>query len=319
MKYAVIVPVRNESKSIVELCDRISRVFASIGCTKDLEILIVDDGSSDNSREIIEKLQAADRRIKSIYLRKNIGKSFALTAGFLHASADYIITIDGDLQDSPEDIPLMIRKMEEGYDLVTGWRQTRRDGAVRSWGSRLFNSVVSSLGGIRLHDFNCGFKLYRSAVIKTISVYGQYHRFIPLLAHFMGFRVAEVPVSNSSRKYGSSNYPAIRYQGFFDLLSILFTYKYRFSPLYFFGMLGSLLIVPSFAVIFFIACKHLLFVAGLGDDYIGKTRLLLPLSFTVLLLGINIFLTGFVCDFILYHQSKRRSEEMMENMIEKDA
>ena len=317
MKYTVIVPVRNESRAIAELCDRIFTVLHSMGSAKDFDILIVDDGSTDSTKDIIKKLQDEKKYIRSIFLRRNMGKSFALTAGFLNTDCDYIITIDGDLQDSPEDIPAMIKKMEEGYDLVTGWRQKRCDGVVRACGSRLFNWLVSTLGGIKSHDFNCGFKLYKADVVKTISVYGQYHRFIPLLAHFMGFRIGEVKILHNKREYGSSNYPTFRYQGFFDLISILFTYKYRFSPLYFFGMLGLVFIVPSFIIIVVIAYKHMLFVTGFGEDYIGKTKLLLPLSFTVFLLGINIFLTGLVCDFVLYHQSKKRSHELLDNMIER--
>ena len=318
MKYIVIVPVHNESKAIAELCDRVFNVFHSMGKASDFEILIIDDGSTDSSKEEIKKLQSGKRYIKGLFLRNNMGKSFALTAGFLNIDADYIITIDGDLQDSPEDIPLLIKKLDEGYDLVTGWRQSRTDGVVRAYGSRLFNSAISHFGGICLHDFNCGFKIYKAKVIKNVSVYGQFHRFIPLLAHLMGFRVAETPVSHAKRRYGSSNYPAFRYHGVFDLMSILFTYKYRFSPLYFFGTLGFVFIIPSSAVILFIAYHHMMFVIGLGEDFISKTRFLLPLSFAALLLGINIFLTGFVCDFILYHQSKRKFTELMDGMIERE-
>jgi glycosyltransferase involved in cell wall biosynthesis len=318
MKYSVIVPVHNESKTIAELCSRIFNVFHSMGDVKNFEILILDDGSTDSSKKEINKLQSENKYIKGIFLRNNMGKSFALTVGFLNVDSDYIITMDGDLQDSPEDIPLLIKKLDEGYDLVTGWRQNRSDGVVRAYGSRLFNYVVSRFGGIRLHDFNCGFKIYKSKVIKNISVYGQFHRFIPLLAHLMGFRVTEAPVSHCKRKYGFSNYPAFRYNGIFDLMSILFTYRYSFSPLYFFGMLGFVVIIPSVAAILFIAYRHTLFVLGIGEDYISKTRFMLPLSFTTFLLGINIFLTGFVCDFILYHQNKKKFTERMQEMIERE-
>lgn len=317
MKYTVVVPVRNESKTIAELCDRIFSVFHSLGDAKEFEILIIDDGSTDSSGAEIKKLQREKGYVKGIFLRKNMGKSFALTTGFLSLNSDYIITLDGDLQDSPEDIPILIKKLGEGYDLVTGWRQNRCDGIIRAYGSRLFNYTVSRLGGIKLHDFNCGFKIYKSKVIKNISVYGQFHRFIPLLAHLMGFRVAEAPISHVRRRCGSSNYPAFRYHGVFDLMSILFTYRYRFSPLYFFGMLGFVFIVPSLAAIIFVAYHHTMFVLGLGEDFISKTRFMLPLSFTTFLIGVNIFLIGFVCDFILYHQSKRRLSELLEDVIER--
>lgn len=316
MEYTVIIPAYNEADSLKELCTRILGAFRSIGKESAFEIFVVNDGSTDDTPDVLKDLESKNKFIKSVTLRKNMGKSFALTAGFLNTNSDYIITMDADLQDSPEDIPAMISKIGQGYDLVTGWKQDRQDSVVRVMGSKAFNSMVSHVGGVKLHDFNCGFKIYRLKVIKNISVYGQHHRFIPLLTSFMGFRVAEMPISHTRRKYGKSKYRTFRYQGFFDLLSILFTYKYRFSPLYFFGVLGMIFILPSLAVLFFIVVKHIIFVIGMGEDYIGKARLLLPLSFTVLLSGINIFIAGFVCDFILYHQSRKRSAELMENMIE---
>ncbi len=318
MEYSVVIPVYCEAESIEELCDRIFKVFDAIGKNKDFEIIFVDDGSADSSRIILKRLQSERPYIRVIFFRKNVGKTVALMTGFLHAKGNLIITIDGDLQDNPEEIPMMVKKINEGYDLVSGWKQRRKDGLIRVLGSKLFNWLVSCLGGIKLHDVNCGFKIYKADIIRNIPMYGQYHRFAPLLAHFMGFKVAEIQVSHNKRKHGFSKYPAIRYEGFFDLLSILFTYKYKFSPLYFFGMVGCVFIIPSIAIILSIAYHHALFVVGLGEDYISKTRLILPMAIAGLLSGINIFLTGFVCDFILYHQSKRRFAEFMESMIEKE-
>lgn len=315
-EYTVIVPIYCEAESIAELCDRIFKVFNSIDKASDFEILFVDDGSTDSSKEIIKKLCSERSYIKSIFLRKNFGKAIALTAGFIHAKGKAIITIDGDLQDNPEEIPRLIEKLNKGYDVVSGWKQKRHDSFMRVWGSWLFNRVVSYFGGIKLHDFNCGFKIYQADVIKNISVYGQNHRFIPLLAHFMGYKVTELPVTHSRRKHGFSKYPIVRYQGFFDLLSILFTYKFRFSPLYFFGALGLLLIVPSFAMFFYLMFRHALFVWGLGDNYMARITLLLPLSTTICIVGISIFLTGFVCDFILHHISNARIIDLVESIIE---
>ncbi len=316
MEYTVIVPVYNEEKSLVELCDRVYKTFEVMGKSKDFEILFVNDGSRDLSKEILKKLCIEKTYVKSLFLRRNNGKALALMAGFLYSKNNIVITIDGDLQDKPEDIPIMIEKLNEGYDLVTGWKQKRQDSLVRVLGSRLFNLVVSYFGGLKLHDFNCGFKIYRAEVVKKILVYGQYHRFIPLLAHFMGFKVTELPISHCKRKHGGSKYSVFRYQGLFDLLSILFMYKYRFSPLYFFGALGLLLIVPSFATIFYLMFRHTLFVLGLGDNYMSRITLLLPLSTTICIVGVSIFLTGFVCDFILHHISKARIIDLVESIIE---
>lgn len=315
-KYTVIVPIYCESDSIVELCDRVFKVFNSIDKASDFEILFVDDGSTDFSKEIIKKLCSERSYIKSIFLRKNFGKAIALAAGFIHAKGEVIITIDGDLQDNPEEIPRLIEKLNDGYDVVSGWKQKRHDSFIRVWGSWLFNRVVSYFGGIKLHDFNCGFKIYQADVIKNISVYGQNHRFIPLLAHFMGYKVTEVPVSHSRRKHGFSKYAIVRYQGFFDLLSILFTHKYRFSPLYFFGLLGIVLIIPSLMTVFYLAGRHLLYLLGCGDAYILSNRPLLALSTTLCVLGVNIFLTGFVCDFILHHKSRNRIVDSVESIVE---
>src|SRR3989338_4677427 len=287
-----------------------------MGKNKNFEIIFVDDGSTDSSRNVLRRLRSERPYVKTIFFRRNMGKTVALLAGFLHAKGNFIITMDGDLQDSPEEMPRMIEKISEGYDLVSGWKRDRQDSLIRVLGSGLFNRAVSCFGGIKLHDFNCGFKIYRAEVIKNISMYGQYHRFAPILAHFMGFKVTEIQVSHNRRKYGMSKYPAIRYQGLFDLLSILFTYKYRFSPLYFFGGLGLFLIIPSSLVIFHLVFRHTLFVLGLGGNYISRITLLLPLSTTICILGVNIFLIGFVCDFILHHKSKDRVIDLVGSLIE---
>ncbi len=311
-----MVPVYNESQSLVELSDRVFNVFRSMGEENKFELIFVNDGSTDDTGGILRKLCADKQHIRSIFLRKNFGKTTALTAGFIHAKGDLIITIDGDLQDVPEDIPKMIKKINDGYDMVSGWKQGRQDSIIRIWGSWLFNIVVSFIGGIRMHDFNCGFKIYRASVINNITVYGQHHRFIPLIAHFLGFKVTELRIAHKKRAHGKSKFHAFRYLGFFDLLSIAFTYKYQFSPLYFFGMLGLLLTAPSFAVICFLTVKHILFVLGMGDNYMAKITLLLPLSTTVCLVGVNIFLAGFVCDFILCHRSKNSIKSNTEGLIE---
>lgn len=316
MRYSVIVPVFNEREALEELACRVERAFSAMGAAEDFELLLVDDGSSDGSRDAIRALAARRPHLRPVFLRKNVGKSRALRAGFLKARGRILVTLDGDLQDAPEDISRLLAKLEEGFDMVSGWRRRRSEGALRVLGSWLFNRAVSSLSGLRLHDFNCGLKAYRSHVVRTLHGYGEYHRFIPLLAHLAGFKVTEVAVRNDPRRYGVSKYPALRYQGFFDLLSILFTYKYGFSPLHFFGGLGVLLTFPSLAVISYLVGRHCLYLLGFGAQYMLLNRPLLTLAFTVCILGINIFLTGFVCDFILHHAAARDVGEPAEFLAE---
>lgn len=317
MDYSVVIPVFNEVESIIELTDRIFMVFKSINKENNFEIIFIDDGSFDSTLEILENLSKEKTFVRFISLRKTFGKSYALISGFIKVTGNIVITMDGDLQDRPEDIPLLLEKLNEGYDVVSGWRHDRKDNLIKILGSKLFNSVVSYFGGIKLHDFNCGFKAYNVKVIKHVCIYGQYHRFIPLLAHLLGFKVTEVKISHAPRIFGVSKYPILRYQGFFDLLSILFTYKYKYSPLYFFGKIGLFFIIPSFSILVYLAFKHTLFVLGLGENYMARITLLLPLSTSFFTVGSNIFLTGFVCDFVLSHQSKDSIIDLLES-IKKD-
>lgn len=314
--YTVVMPVYCESEALLEISERIFKVFESIGKGNNFEIIFVDDGSTDSSRQTIKNLCKEKTYVKGVLLRRNLGKSFALSAGFLNARGVFIITMDADLQDRPEDIPKLIDKINDGYDLVSGWKKQRQDNIIKILGSRIFNWAVSSCSGLKLHDFNCGFKIYKTNVIKNIYVYGQHHRFIPLLAFFMGFKVTEIQVSHDRRKYGVSKYPVFRYQGFFDFLSILFIYKYRFSPLYFFGIFGLVLIAPSATVIIVLIGKHLLYLLGLGDHFILRNRPLIALATTFFLMGIQVFLAGFICDFILYHTGTRMTGKITKNSIE---
>lgn len=312
LKYTVIAPVYCEEESLVELADRVVATFAEMGESDSFELLLVDDGSTDGTARVIHQLEEARPYIRSVTLRRNCGKSMALMAGFEHAAGSFVFTMDGDLQDNPEDMPALLNKLGEGFDMVTGWRQRRQDQIVRRLGSRLFNWVVARTTGLRLHDLNCGFKLYRQEVIKSLVVFGQYHRYIPLQAHLIGYRVSEAKIGNSARKYGKSKYRAFRYQGAFDLLSILFTYKYGLNPLHFFGVIGLMMILPSFAALLYLLVEHIIFWTGIGGGVPLFPRPLLSLSLSVLLMGIFIFLTGFVCDFILHHQIRRNIGQIVD-------
>jgi glycosyltransferase involved in cell wall biosynthesis len=238
MDISVVIPAFNEAESLPELISRIAKVEHGMKMT--FEILIVDDGSRDNTLEVLRNLKKEHKNLKVISFRRNYGKSAALSQAFKTAEGQYIITMDADLQDDPDEIPNLINKIEsDDLDLVSGWKKKRYDPFSKTLPSKLFNRVTSLLTGIRIHDFNCGLKAYRSAVIKDLTIYGELHRFLPVLAHWNGFRVGEIAVQHHRRKYGKTKFGVSRFfNGFFDLLTVLFITRFQSSPLHIFGMLG---------------------------------------------------------------------------------
>lgn len=311
MAYSVVIPVFSEAPSLPEIVARIAQTFESMGAKDEFEILFVDDGSTDDTPAVIARLANEHPFVRAISFRRNFGKSLALMAGFRGATGDVIITMDGDLQDNPEDIVLLLEKLEEGYDLVGGWRRKRKDSLIRVIGSWAFNGFVAKTTGLRIHDINCGFKAYRREAIDNLCVYGQYHRYIPLQAHLLGFRVGETPVNNSPRMYGQSKYRALRYQGLFDLLSLLFISRFGLNPLHFFGVVAAAFIVPSVMMLFWFVFRQAMYWIGFGEQYLVYNRPLLAISLTALMLGVLIFLTGFVCDFILHHVIRTRIDDII--------
>jgi glycosyltransferase involved in cell wall biosynthesis len=230
----VVIPLYNEEESLVELYSGLTGVLEDFA--KGHELLFVDDGSTDGSLGTLRELRARDRRVKIISFKRNFGKSAALQEAFRAARGDIVITIDADLQDDPNEIPGLVEKLEEGFDLVSGWKTDRKDPITKTIPSRLFNFVTSIASGIRIHDFNCGLKAYRGEVVKRISVYGELHRFIPVLAAWEGFRVAEKPVKHYERKFGESKFGVSRFlNGLFDLMTVMFITRRASSPLHFFG------------------------------------------------------------------------------------
>lgn len=311
MQFSVIIPVFNEQDSLNELSDRIEAAFRSMGKESEFEILFIDDGSTDGSREEMRRLAEKRPNVRCIFLRQNTGKALALMAGFLHVESDFVITMDADLQDDPEDFSILIEKIQStGCDLVTGWRQARQDQYLRKIGSRLFNYIVSKFSGLKLHDINCGLKIFRGKLVKNLCVYGQHHRYIPLQAHLLGYKVTECSVRNNNRKYGESKYRTFRYNSAFDLFTILFTFRYDLSPMHLFGLVSAIFVIPSFLVLTFFLGQHMLFLIGLGEQFMVPLRPLLILMAILFLLGINIFLTGFVCDFILYHKVRQNIDRI---------
>lgn len=239
-----MVPVYNESETVEPLAARIHEAMAALpsGAVADHEILFVDDGSRDGTSAVLERLVASDERVGVIRFRKNFGKAAALRAGFSAAAGDVVFTMDADLQDDPEELPHLLGKLDEGFDLVSGWKQNRQDPITKTVPSRFFNAVTSMASGLKLHDFNCGLKAYRAEAAKSLDVYGELHRYLPALCHWQGFKVTELPVRHHPRKYGVTKFGMSRFvNGFLDLLSVMFLYSGSRSPLHVFGRVGLFL------------------------------------------------------------------------------
>ena len=233
---SVVIPALNEADSLPGLIDGIR---ANIPGGMTCEVIVVDDGSADDTAEVVRQIAAGDPAVHLISFRRNFGKAAALGAGFRHSSGDIIISMDGDLQDDPAEIPRFIEKLDEGFDLVSGWKKDRKDPLEKRLPSKLFNAVVSRMSGVRLHDHNCGFKAYRRCVAESIDLYGELHRYIPCLAAQYGFRIAEIPVRHSERRFGRSKYNGERYlHGMLDAVTVMFLMRFGQQPMYLFGRLG---------------------------------------------------------------------------------
>ena len=305
-KLTLVIPFFNEAESLPELYARICEsadACVAEGRIGSWELWLVDDGSTDGSKEIAERFVSADSRVGLIVFRNNRGKAAALQAGFSRASGDVVITMDADLQDDPCEIPRFLEQLELGYDVVSGWKQTRNDPAEKRIPSRLFNAVTAAGSGVKLHDFNCGFKAYRSEVVHSIVLYGELHRYIPVLAARSGFRISEITVQHHARAHGVSKYGFERYlRGLFDSMTTLFLLKYQDRPMYFFGRFG---LVSS--LIGFLLCLTLTIEWFLGYS-IGNRPLLL-LGVLLILLGMQFFATGYLASLIVETNAKRNYAE----------
>jgi glycosyltransferase involved in cell wall biosynthesis len=289
---SLIIPLLNEQDSLRELHASLTTVLCKFG--REYEIILIDDGSRDQSAAIIEELHAQDdQHVKLIQFRMNYGKSAALAAGFSAAAGEYIITMDADLQDEPEEIPRLIAKLEEGYDLVSGWKKVRRDPLSKRMASKVYNLFTSMFSGIRLHDFNCGLKAYRREVVKTMSVYGELHRYLPVIAHRNGFRVTEMVVTHHQRKYGKSKFGAARFfRGAFDLMTITFLTKYKKRPLHLFGLMGFLTFAAGCIISGILAYERLF-----ANKFLSN-RPLLFLGVLLIIVGIQFFSIGLLGEMI---------------------
>jgi glycosyltransferase involved in cell wall biosynthesis len=297
---SVVVPVHNEERSVALLYDELRSALEPLHI--DWEALFVDDGSTDGTFAALTRLHAGADNVRVVRLRRNFGKAAALGAGFDQARGDIVVTIDGDLQDDPAEIPRLLAKLHEGFDLVSGWKAHRRDPLSRRLLSRIFNRVTSLFSGVRLHDMNCGLKAYRAEVVHGVRLYGELHRFIPVLAHYRGFRIAELPVNHRPREHGRSRYGIERYlRGFLDLLTVSFIGRYRHRPLHLFGGLGLILGVLGTGILI-----YLTIVKALGHAIGGRPLLLLGVLLVVV--GMQFFSLGLISEMITSHHEERAQE-----------
>jgi glycosyltransferase involved in cell wall biosynthesis len=297
---SVVVPVYNEERSVELLYDEIAAALDPLD--HEWEAVFVDDGSTDGSFAALTRLHSRATNVRVVRLRRNFGKAAALAAGFAHASGDVIATLDADGQDDPAELPRLLAKLDEGYDLVSGWKVRRRDPWRRRLVSRVFNAVTGWISGVRLHDMNCGFKAYRAEVVRGLPLYGELHRFIPVLAHERGYRVTELAVNHRPREHGRSRYGIERYlRGFFDLITVTFMGRYRHRPLHLFGGLGLAL-----GGIGFLICVYLT-VLWFAGNAIGH-RPLLTLGVLLVVVGMQFLSLGLIGEMITTHHEERALE-----------
>ncbi len=304
MDVSIVVPLLNEEESLHELCGWIERVVIANGLS--YEIILIDDGSTDNSWCIIEDLISADRNIKGIKFQRNYGKSAALNEGFKAAKGDVVITMDADMQDSPDEIPELRRMIiEDGYDLVSGWKKKRFDNKfTKNIPSKIYNAAARMSSGISLHDFNCGLKAYKTKVIKSIEVYGEMHRYIPVIAKWAGFKkIGEKVVEHRPRKYGTTKFGWERFiNGFLDLATISFVSRFGKKPMHFFGLYGTLFFLVGFCMIVYLIIAKLL-----STEFALTNRPSFYIALTTMIIGMQLFLAGFTAELISRNSSERNT------------
>ena len=312
-KYSIVVPVHNEQENVTDLYDRLKAVMEASG--QNFEIVLVDDGSSDKTFYLLREIAAVDSRVIVVRLRRNFGQTSALAAGFDHARGEYIIAMDGDLQHDPADIPLFLEKIEEGYDIVSGWRSRRVDNFwLRRLPSRCANWLMAKLSGVDIHDFGTTFKAYRREILEQVPLYGELHRFIPALASWHGATICEVPIRNVNRERGTSHYGISRtFRVFFDLITIRFLLRYLSRPLHFFGTLGMMSIFAGSGVTVWLLVEKFLRSAGI----MAKHGPLMIFAAVLLLGGFNMLAVGLLGEMQVrhYHQPARRAPYSVERVL----
>jgi dolichol-phosphate mannosyltransferase len=299
-----VAPAFEEERSVALLFEELQAALDPLG--EPWEVVFVDDGSTDGTFAALTRLHARHDNVRVVRLRRNFGKSAALAAGFEEAQGEIVVTIDADLQDDPAEIPRLLAKLDEGFDLVSGWKSNRRDPWTRRVPSRIFNRMASAVSGLRLHDVNCGLKAYRAEVVRDLKIYGELHRFLPVLAHERGYRVAELPVNHRPRSHGSSRYGVERYlRGFLDLLTVSLVGRYRQRPLHLFGGIGLLLGFVGTAVLAYLT------VLKAAGEAIGH-RPLLILGVLLVVVGLQLFSLGLLGEMIRSLHEERAGERERE-------
>jgi glycosyltransferase involved in cell wall biosynthesis len=290
---SIVIPLFNETESLQLLHSRISTVMR--GLSVRYEIVFINDGSTDSSAEVLHQLFESDPHVRVLHFRKNFGKAAALSAGFAHSSGEIIITMDADLQDLPEEIPVFLEKIDSGFDLVTGWKYPRRDPVGKRLASKLFNRVVSIVFDLKLHDMNCGFKAYRRELLPELRLYGDMHRYIPVLAHVNGFRVGELKVKHVSRQFGFSKYGIGRMiSGFFDLFTVIFLSRFSSRPLHVFGLIGFLVTIVGAGITSFLLVQRMFF------DVFLSNRPLFYFALSLSIVGLQVFFFGLLAELITH-------------------
>ncbi|HEX4954456.1 MAG TPA: glycosyltransferase family 2 protein [Thermoanaerobaculia bacterium] len=309
VEVSVVIPVLDEVGTVSELAEKVAAVLDRLG--RHFEIVFVDDGSRDGTAAAIEVAHGRDPRVKLVRLRRNFGKAAALTAGFEHSRGRIVITMDGDLQDDPEEIPRFLEQIEEGgFDLVSGWKRERRDPISKRYPSLLFNWVTSRLARVPLHDFNCGFKAYRREVVEEVSIYGELHRYIPVLASRRGYSIGELEVKHHPRTSGVSKYGWDRlYKGLLDLITVLFITRYTSRPLHLFGLVGLVSLLLGFGVNLHLA------IQWMRGQYLSNRPLLL-LGVLLMLLGIQVLTTGLIAEMLASRGFRRKESYSIRELIE---
>ena len=314
MDISIIIPLFNEEESLPELCSWIEKVMSKNDYS--YEILLIDDGSKDKSWTVIENISSKNPDIKGIKFRRNYGKSAALNIGFQKALGNVVITMDADLQDSPDEIPALYDKIiKEGYDLVSGWKQKRYDPLSKTIPTKLFNWAARKASGIYLHDFNCGLKSYKNNVVKSVEVHGEMHRYIPVLAKWAGFeKITEQVVEHQSRKYGETKFGLERFvNGFLDLLTITFVTRFGKKPMHFFGVVGTIMFILGFGIFGFIVIEKL---NAIINNVVAKNiadMSIFYIALTSMIIGVQLFLAGFISEMI-----SRSSNDRNNYQIEKE-
>lgn len=308
LNISVVIPAYNEAESLPELCTWIDRVMQTNSFS--YEVIVIDDGSTDDTWEVLQAISSKNPAIKGISFKRNYGKSGALNRGFDLATGDVVFTMDADLQDSPDELPALYKMIkEEGYDLVSGWKKKRYDPLSKTIPTKLFNGATRVISKVKLNDFNCGLKAYHHKVVKTIDVYGEMHRYIPVIAKWAGFsKIGEKEVQHRERKYGVTKFGLERFIfGFLDLMSITFVSKFKNRPMHFFGSMGSFTFLFGFVITCWLIIEKMTWVynGGSGRDIVDQPMFYIALS--ALVIGVQLFLAGFIAEIVSLNNPKRNN------------